>query len=1292
MPTALTTIAIAKEQAVTYKPLLLAVFTFADASVLRVATAPLNSAEGGFQPSGITGFPHNSQNFFNRILEQDIGAVQALSETGIDISPTVSIHLADGDKAMWTDHENTKGFKGASVVLYFLFWDANSATFSTDYLTKFAGICNPATLEDTTLTVSATNLLNLAKVLLPVIPDQKRCPWQFPSGETAALAIIARQAAADSKDSQSYECGYSPDATGSNARGNYVSGVTPYTNCDFTKDACIARGMYNTDSSARSTKRFGGNQFDPPNEWAGKVYFSGKKEEGRNAENTSRQFIPLVYGRAWVTPVVLNWLGEANSSRGEAVLCYGDLGGVGTTVMGGCERVILNDTEVPFTYYANATNLFRWEWIASGARTGAFNADLVYDSKGDPHGSLATIEVVVPRRVAESADIPNIRCLVRGPKIRVYWIVNTSGTAVSRVEGGSLLENQTPGSTVNINGTDYTVSTGDHTTITLTGSAGSQSNVIMYADVFTGCGVWHTLDQLIWSNYRYQNIDPADWARAASVAGDFGIPTTAVVTYTDLTGNASVTHERYASSMVISQRRSAAEVVLGMRRGMKAILVPNSSTGLLQLFVDQTMADQQPAAISGSNNAGSITSKNYAGTPTNGYSAYDFSESHILKTGDGTNARSSLKIYQRSIHDAPNRIAFSFQNRDNQYATDTISVVDSEAVSRAGPQEITTTFEIDGVNSYDQAKRIIATELAKSYRGNTRADTGGSLIFEFDTSFRVAHLRVGHICRITYQQLALTTIPIRVLKIQPSTDFRTCRITAVYHNDEWYTDAWGQGPDPKFSRLDRSRLDRPAFVWLPNQEAPVSGNPLYGPTEYQFGIAQQYDVAADNTAIAKIVITGKQPINHFSAVQPPFHDRQGTKATTGGAIAGGTQWFISICSTDAAGLLSTPSDPLCIVVVPTGTNTNTVTVSGIVWPTGAVGYHIFAGPDPFTMSSQGTQAASTPASITLTAMNTARYGMPDVEADHLRIVIKRVFHSGSLGTPISSRTATTIVSTGAGWTVNQFANGIVSVLAKAGSTASIAPLDFRIASNTADTLTISGAPDLTTILAVGDVFVIRSIATTFTATTIGDANYVNSFAPSGLVVNEEVGRLVRIIGGNGRGQHPRQVISNTSTVLTISPAFDVTPDATSVFIVEEANRQYPQDVTPIKNGKVDALTSIVTDTMNYDGQTYLVQVFVIDPEGAESVEYASPLREIYVFGNIGAGGGGGGSEQLAAVDQPNGLYSISVSASTAPALAIFRNGLRQIPGASEDYTLSGITVTFNAFSIPLAGDKLWALF
>ncbi len=67
-------------------------------------------------------------------------------------------------------------------------------------------------------------------------------------------------------------------------------------------------------------------------------------------------------------------------------------------------------------------------------------------------------------------------------------------------------------------------------------------------------------------------------------------------------------------------------------------------------------------------------------------------------------------------------------------------------------------------------------------------------------------------------------------------------------------------------------------------------------------------------------------------------------------------------------------------------------------------------------------------------------------------------------------------------------------------------------------------------------------ATTATSTTIGDSG-------EAWIPNEFAGMIVELNGGTGSGQ-TRRVVGNTTTVMTVSPAFTTTPDTTTDFQVQ----------------------------------------------------------------------------------------------------------------------------------------------
>src|SRR5678815_2523541 len=94
-------------------------------------------------------------------------------------------------------------------------------------------------------------------------------------------------------------------------------------------------------------------------------------------------------------------------------------------------------------------------------------------------------------------------------------------------------------------------------------------------------------------NYRYEEVDLFSWGAAAAFCD-------ALITYTDLTGN-TASHPRYSVEFAIEQRVSIQQIVQQILQSFDAQIVPNSDTGLLQLFIRQTLADQQPAPVAGSN-------------------------------------------------------------------------------------------------------------------------------------------------------------------------------------------------------------------------------------------------------------------------------------------------------------------------------------------------------------------------------------------------------------------------------------------------------------------------------------------------------------------------------------------------------------------------------------------------------------------------------------------------------------------------------------------------------------------
>jgi hypothetical protein len=373
-----------KELEQTYRPTFLFQFQLTDGAVFFASTA-----HDGMQQLG--GISYAGNQYLAVVAATRLGALQTVSALGLSIYGSISVDLVDSNPG-WLNVERVHGFMGATVYCTLVFWDPDTYQFSSDSKLIFVGMCDPATRSGELLTVTATSIYSLSKSILPPMPIQRRCPKTFPT------TFQERQQAASNPLSIFYDCGYSPDISG--GTGNYSSNG-PFLSCSFDKPACQARGMYDKDAANRTTRRFGGSQWEPPATWKGKSYTAGKTLQGINSENLAKyqQYVPLTYGFTWVNGVVMNVVGDPNSTRGEVVLGYGFYDNWAPD--GSPLTVIINGMLVPYQPVAPDI-LDCYFSLGSGDRTGDINPTAIYGGSGDPYGSMYTIMPVVYSQVAQS--------------------------------------------------------------------------------------------------------------------------------------------------------------------------------------------------------------------------------------------------------------------------------------------------------------------------------------------------------------------------------------------------------------------------------------------------------------------------------------------------------------------------------------------------------------------------------------------------------------------------------------------------------------------------------------------------------------------------------------------------------------------------------------------------------------------------------------------------------------------------------------------------------------------------
>ena len=119
-----------------------------------------------------------------------------------------------------------------------------------------------------------------------------------------------------------------------------LNGAAPFTSCDYTRTACVARGMFDTDTASHVTRdsaalnscrrRFRCGAL----ERAERIFSSLIDNQARYND-----FVPLVYGTAWYKPPIVFARNDGNLTHMEVLLGMGEIEDV--------VKVVVNDVEIP---------------------------------------------------------------------------------------------------------------------------------------------------------------------------------------------------------------------------------------------------------------------------------------------------------------------------------------------------------------------------------------------------------------------------------------------------------------------------------------------------------------------------------------------------------------------------------------------------------------------------------------------------------------------------------------------------------------------------------------------------------------------------------------------------------------------------------------------------------------------------------------------------------------------------------------------------------------------------------
>ncbi len=537
---------------------------------------------------------------------------------------------------------------------------------------------------------------------------------------------------------------------------------------------------------------------------------------------------------------------------------------------------------------------------------------------------------------------------------------------------------------------------------------------------------WVLLDLLRRSGWVLDEIDLASFAATAEYCEE-------TILTTDLYGN-EVGIGRYQCNLVVRGRKSAAELARGVRVA-SALMLGYGASGKLTLRVENTIALQQPEPPAGTNSTESLDG---------GWPAYEFSDgsagfSGILRRADGEPA---LRLFSRPGADAANRLTVEFQDEFNEYQQDSLSLVDIDDAQSTG-REVTTSCGALGLPNFDQATRALSLQLEKSIRGNT--------FVELETSVRGVGLVPGDLITVTYLKEGLERQLFRIVRIAPGINFQTVQITAQWHSDSWYTSGGSAAG---------GRRRGGAEVGIPR---PLVGTELDENGVPQFTVTDSIEPLSTGEVFVSVRAEFQTPVMPTTAsVNVPLVNLTPVIATGGGTLLGGQTLYYAISAKDADGS-ETGLSFTVRAKVPSGTNTNAVTLNGLSFSPGTAGFNVYRGPTP-TQVLLIAEDQSVAATFVDTGLVAELKGPPDAAFHHANFYWRREMIPEN---DVETHSMTSVGNASLGLGVDDFKGATLRITRGTG-----AAQERTVVSNTATTLTVAPPwrvePDTTSFFTVAE--------------------------------------------------------------------------------------------------------------------------------------------------------------------------------------------------------------------------------
>jgi len=692
------------------------------------------------------------------------------------------------------------------------------------------------------------------------------------------------------------------------------------------------------------------------------------------------------------------------------------------------------------------------------------------------------------------------------------------------------------------------------------------------------------------------------------------------------------------------------------------------------------------------------------------------------------NAFTEATILFRSLAISPLQPAFNwlvgnFADAEFGWQLNNCTIYDIDNASFLGdpesPQYLVQTINFAGVSGLSQCARLLTARLREEIGGlasgsgphGTDSGVNEQLIarnFQFRTTVIALGTQLGDIVSLTHKALPYSGgyAEGRVSRWALNPDF-TIDIQASCTTDDMYDLTVGPKPQDVAppAAPPETLQSATGLAWMPNEVAPQAGDPVYPPWERSFDLWQEYDIDSGGNWQPTIWVQGQMAINQFaSTTQPRILE---IDLAPGGNLNGPQTVYAAVTQRDDNGEPAIPSNLTGIWIADGLTNQKINLTVVAATDSNLTGYDVWAGNDRRQIGLQFGGTGAPPQTISIPGpIHNWTEGLPESAARAVKIQAKHVWHAGIAGLLVNAVTAPNKIQCND--FLNSSDNWIGQLIFVCSNVSGDVPLwNFKITAfdPLTATLTVSpncvtGSPD--TSVQVGDVLIVYSSPTAADANSITNAMWDNSVnrqqypGSAGMVPGQEKGRIVRILRNTGAGQW-RYVTGNDAHTHQISPPWDVIPDSTSLYIVEDAGWPDFAQTSPLTASAAGVEAQLHVDVPNLPDEVVLVGGFLVDKDGRQTDEEFACFRMIYIFGqppSVDTIGPSGGPFDIEVKDQTirSDTSQNDVTCFLPPlavyqgrAVLFFNSGPNNtiintqpddsFPDGSQQYTLSGTGAT-----------------